>query len=153
MDKLYVVRHADAGTQDRGDEPDEGRPLSKRGRRQATALGDQLVDAGIKRLVASPFLRCCQTLQPLGDRLGIEVEVDERLAEGQGFAGALAIATELRGSAAAICSHGDVIPDLLEALVRRGMKLKDARWQRASTWVLTRDGDGFSKATYLPPPA
>jgi broad specificity phosphatase PhoE len=152
--KLYVVRHADAGTRGRDDEPDELRTLSERGRRQADALRDQLADAGIKRLVASPFRRCGDTLRPLADLLGIEVESDDRLAEGMGFAGALALAEELRDEPAAICSHGDVIPDLLDALLRRGIKLKDeVRWQKASTWVLTRDGDGFSKGRYLRPPA
>lgn len=154
MGKLYVVRHADAGTRGRDSQPDELRTLSERGRRQADALRHQMDDAGIVRLVASPFRRCVETLLPLADHLGLDVEIDVRLAEGQGFAGALELAEELRSGPAAICSHGDVIPDLLEALVRRGTKLKDEpRWQKASTWVLTRDGDGFSKGRYLPPPA
>lgn len=153
MGKLYVVRHADAGTRGRDDGPDELRPLSKRGRAQADAVRDLLADAGIVRLVASPFRRCVQTLQPLADHLGLVVEPDERIAEGHGFSGALELARELRGAPAAICSHGDVIPDLLEALVRRGTAFKDEpRWPKASTWVLTRNGDGFSKARYLPPP-
>lgn len=152
MGKLYVVRHADAGPRDNG-APDELRGLSERGQRQAEALGVQLADAGIERLVSSPFRRCIETLIPLAAQLGLEVEVDDRLAEGQGFGGALAVAEELRGGAGVICSHGDVIPDLLEALVRRGIKLRDEpRWQKASTWVLTRDGEGFAKGSYLPPP-
>jgi 8-oxo-dGTP diphosphatase len=151
--KLYVVRHADAGSRGRSDGPDELRQLSARGRRQADALCDLLADAGIERLVASPYIRCIDTLAPLAKHLGLEVESDQRLAEGMGFVGALELAEDVRGSAAAICSHGDVIPDLLEALVRRGTKLKDEpRWQKASTWVLTRDSEGFSKARYLPPP-
>ncbi|MGH9275944.1 MAG: SixA phosphatase family protein [Acidimicrobiales bacterium] len=154
MGKLYVVRHADAGTRGRSDIPDEHRRLSHRGHRQADGLRDQLADAGIDRLIASPFLRCIDTLAPLAKHLGAEVEVDQRLAEGMGFVGALELAEELRGTAGVLCSHGDVIPDLLEALVRRGTKLKDEpRWQKASTWVFSRDGDGFSKGRYLPPPA
>lgn len=154
MGKLYVVRHADAGSRGRDGVPDELRPLSARGHRQAEGLRDLLSDLGIQRLVASPFLRCTDTLAPLGKHLGIEVESDVRLGEGMGAVGALELADELRGSPAVLCSHGDVIPDLLEALVRRGTNLKDEpRWQKASTWVLTRDGDGFSKGRYLPPPA
>ncbi len=154
MGKLYVVRHADAGTRPRDGGSDELRTLSDRGRLQAEALGLQLANRGIVRLVASPFQRCVDTLQPLADRLGLTVETDSRLAEGRGFAGALELAEELRSGPAALCSHGDVIPDLLEALVRRGTKLKDEpRWQKASTWVLTRDGVGFSNARYLPPPS
>ncbi len=151
--KLYVVRHADAGDRGRDGEPDELRPLSPRGHRQAEALCEQLADVGIQRLVASPYQRCIDTLAPLAERLGLEVEPDVRLAEAMGPIGALELADELRGGPAALCSHGDVIPDLLEALVRRGTNLKDEpRWQKASTWVLTRDGDGFSKGRYVPPP-
>lgn len=150
--KLYVVRHADAGTRVGGAD-DDVRSLSDRGRRQAEGLAAQLADRGITRLVASPYLRCVQTLEPLAKSLGLSVETDERLSESTGSAGALALAAELRSTPAAICSHGDVIPDLLEALLHRGIKLHDElRWQKASTWVLTRDGDDFSKGRYLPPP-
>jgi phosphohistidine phosphatase SixA len=151
--KLYVVRHADAGHRGGPDEPDEARVLSDRGWRQADALRDQLADAGITRLVASPYVRCVQTFVPLGDQLGVRVEADPRLAEGQGAFGALALAKELRDTSAALCSHGDVIPDLLESLVASGTKLKDElRWQKASTWVLTWDGDQLVKGRYVPPP-
>jgi 8-oxo-dGTP diphosphatase len=151
--KLYIVRHADAGDRGRGDRPDEERPLSERGWRQARAVAEELGDKGITRLVSSPFLRCVETLTPLAEKLGITIEVDDRVAEGAGFVGPLQLAEELDGTPAVVCSHGDVIPDVLEALVRRGTKLKDEpRWQKASTWVLTRDGDGFSGARYLPPP-
>lgn len=152
MAKIYLVRHADAGDRGRGDGSDEDRRLSERGWRQAGALAEDLTDLGITRLVSSPFRRCVETLTPLAEKLGLDVEIDERLAEGQGFAGPLELAEELHDEIAALCSHGDVIPDVLEALVRRGTKLKDEpRWQKGSTWVLTRDGDGFSKARYRPP--
>ena len=152
--KLYVVRHADAGTRGRGDEPDERRALTARGRRQADGLRDLLGSAGITRLVSSPFRRCIDTLVPLGEVLGIDVSSDDRLSEARGASGALELAAELSPETAAICSHGDVIPDLLDALLRTGIRLLDEpRWPKASTWVLSRDADGFTKGRYLPPPA
>ena len=154
MSKLYVVRHADAGPRGGNQRPDHERALSERGWRQAEGLRDELAGAGITRLLSSPFLRCVQTLLPLGRRLGLEVEPDERLAEGHGAAGPLSVAAEVRGANAAICSHGDVIPDLLDDLLAQGTDLKDElRWQKASTWVLSWDGDRFSTGRYRPPPA
>ncbi len=50
----------------------------------------------MKRLIASPFLRCVQTLEPLGLALGLPVEPDRRLAEGRGRPARLAIAEEVR---------------------------------------------------------
>ncbi len=129
------------------------RSLSARGQRQADGVGKQLADVGITRLLASPSLRCQQTLAPLGARLGVPVEVDERLGEGQGADGALTLAGEVHDLNAALCSHGDVIPDLLDSLVARGCRLKgEMRWQKASTWVLSWDGDQLVKGRYLPPP-
>jgi 8-oxo-dGTP diphosphatase len=152
--KLYVVRHADAGHRGHGSQPDDERELSHRGWRQAEGLARALADHDITRLVASPFVRCVQTLEPLAKELGLSVELDPRLAEGAGAAGALAVAAEVRGAGAVLSSHGDVIPDLLEHLLAHGTKLKDElRWQKASTWVLTWDGDHLSKGRYLPPPA
>jgi len=151
---LYVVRHAHAGTRGEWDGPDEERPLSERGRRQARALVETLAEAGVTRLVSSPYRRCIQTLEPLAEVSGLAVVVDDRLAEGTGFAPAMDLAEELSSEPAVLCSHGDVIPDLLEALVRRGLELQDpARWPKASTWVLTRDEHGFVKGRFLPPPA
>jgi 8-oxo-dGTP diphosphatase len=95
-----------------------------------------------------------QTLEPLGERLNLSVEPDERLAEGAGARRALELADELRGAPAVVCSHGDVIPDLLDALLQDGLKLRDElRWQKASTWVFSRDGGRLAKARYIPPPA
>jgi 8-oxo-dGTP diphosphatase len=153
--KLYIVRHADAGVRGSGEGPDDERPLSKRGARQADGLRELLADVGASRLVASPFRRCVQTLEPLADHLGLKVEEDARLREGTGFVGALELADELRTAPAVLCSHGDVIPDVLDALLRRGIELRDEpRWPKASTWVLARRADGsFSTGRYLPPPA
>jgi len=151
---LYVVRHAHAGSRRDWDGSDEERPLSDRGWRQARALGTSLAETGVTRLVSSPYRRCVQTLEPLAEASGLEVLVDERLAEGTGSAPALELAEQLEAEPAVLCSHGDVIPDLLEALVRRGLELQDpARWPKASTWVLTRDEEGFVKGRFLPPPA
>ena len=153
MGKLYLVRHADAGHRRDHDGPDEERPLSERGRRQAEGLSRGLKDSDITRLLSSPYVRCIETLAPLGLRLTLPVEDDARLAEGQGATGALDLAATLRHTSAVFCSHGDVIPDVLDALLARGMKLKDElRWQKASTWALTWDGDRLTKGRYLPPP-
>lgn len=152
--KLYLVRHGDAGHRSDWRGPDATRPLVARGWRQAEGLAELLAEKPPARLLASPSTRCIQTLEPLGARLGLEVEVDERLGEGAGAEGPLQLAKALDDVSAVLCSHGDVIPDLLEALVRDGVKLHDElRWQKASTWVFTLDGGRLAKGRYLPPPA
>ena len=153
MGKLYVVRHADAGPWREAGSLDAQRELSARGRRQAEGLRAVLGDVGITRLISSPYIRCVQTFEPLSHQLGVAMEHDARLAEGQSAARVLALAGEVRETTAALCSHGDVIPDLLDALLANGTRLKgELRWQKASTWVLTWDGERFAKGSYLPPP-
>ncbi|MBN2624829.1 MAG: histidine phosphatase family protein [Acidimicrobiales bacterium] len=153
--RLYVVRHAHAGSRSRWDGPDERRPLTTKGRRQAEAIADALAPVGVSRMVSSPYRRCTQTLDPLADRIGVGVEEDERLAEGADGVDALALADELRkqDDAAVVCSHGDVIPEMLRILKATTARFKDPFvWPKASTWVVTWDGERWAKARYIAPP-
>ncbi|HEY1728426.1 MAG TPA: histidine phosphatase family protein [Candidatus Baltobacteraceae bacterium] len=58
-------------------------PLSELGIRQASALADAMAtfEPRIERIVSSPLIRCSQTAQLSADRLGLEVEIDDRLIE------------------------------------------------------------------------
>lgn len=153
--RLYVVRHGHAGNRAAWGKPDHQRPLTNRGRRQAEAIAANLAAAGITRLVSSDSARCVQSLEPLGQRLGWPVEVDPRLQEGAGGEAAVGLADELRKEheAAAVCSHGDVIPDMLRILKATTTRFKDPlQWPKASTWVLTWEDGRWSRARYIPPP-
>ena len=153
--RLYVIRHSAAGNRSEWQRSDDLRPLSNKGRRQAVAIADTLASAGITRLVSSPSIRCVQSLEPLAERVGCKVETDERLAEGSDGEDALALAEELRmkDDAVALCSHGDVIPDMLRILKATTARIKEPLlWPKGSTWVVTWDSGRWSKARYIPPP-
>jgi 8-oxo-dGTP diphosphatase len=149
---LYLVRHAKAGERADFAGDDELRPLTKIGHRQATALARRLVKRNVTVLVSSPFVRCMQTLEPLAHLLREPVHVDDRLAEGSSFPSVMELFASLPDGAV-MCSHGDVIPEVIDALVRRGCELASApEWQKASTWVLRRDDGVFTSARAWPPP-
>jgi len=76
MTIFYLIRHAHADWT-----PDEQRPLSPRGLRDAHRLAEVLDDRPISRIYASPFLRARQTVAPLAERLGLGIEVVEDLRE------------------------------------------------------------------------
>jgi probable phosphomutase (TIGR03848 family) len=59
----------------------EGVELDDKGRRQAAELVDRLGELPIRAVLSSPLLRCRQTLEPLAAALGVDVQVDDRLAE------------------------------------------------------------------------
>ena len=160
--RLFVVRHVKAGVRSRWRGADDARPASKSGQAQAEALADRLEGESVSALISSPAVRCLQTVEPLADRLGLKIEVDERLAEDSPTEPALAVARDAPDGAV-LCSHGDVIPELIAALARRGMELTTAPdWRKATLWILTgseqdrRQSGGeqlFSHARVEPPPA
>jgi 8-oxo-dGTP diphosphatase len=145
----YVVRHADAGK--RGAVADEERPLSKRGRAQAEHIAKTLADLGVTRLLSSPFVRCIETLEPLAERMDLDIEVREDLGEGNGAPPVLAL-VDAADAPIAICVHGDVIDGLIVALDRRDVPRDDDRMAKGSTWVLTRKGCNVVDAHYVPVP-
>ena len=149
---LYLVRHAKAGERAEFDGDDALRPLSKAGKRQAAAIARKLARREVTVLVSSPYVRCVQTLEPLAHLLREPVRVDERLAEGSSFPAVMELFAALP-EGAVLCSHGDVIPDVIDALVRRGCEISsDPEWRKASCWVLRRDDGLFTSAKAWPPP-
>ncbi|HUJ55801.1 MAG TPA: histidine phosphatase family protein [Gaiellaceae bacterium] len=99
-----LVRHASAGDRDDWEGDDRLRPLDARGRRQAEELVDLLLPHRVRRVVSSPYVRCVETVEPLAAAVGVELELDERLAEGAGGAAAELLAED----GIVVCTHGDV---------------------------------------------
>lgn len=108
---------------------------------------------GPKRLISSPYVRCTETLGPLAAAVGLTVEEHPELAEGAGNA-AVSLARSVGGETAVLCTHGDIVPEVLDTLVTvDGMSLRSEReWAKGSTWVLEGTDGRFVEARYLPPP-
>jgi 8-oxo-dGTP diphosphatase len=132
---------------------DHLRPLSKKGHKQARGIAVRLGDVGVTRLISSASVRCVETLQPLSEMTGLPVETDARLREGSDGPAALKLADELLdlGDTAALCSHGDVIPDLLSELRIDGTTFHHAlTWPKGSIWVLEGNGRHWTDADHIP---
>lgn len=150
---VYLVRHAHAGERSAWEGDDKVRPLSHQGAMQSHGIADSLVNNGITRLISSPYTRCYQTLEPLGELLSLEVERHSALAEDAKPKATMALLKELSSTRAAVVTHGDVIFNALQHLANEGMRLKppvDAK--KASIWVLRAPDGTFSKGEYIPPP-
>jgi 8-oxo-dGTP diphosphatase len=151
---VYLVRHAQALTRCEWGQSDDIRPLTKKGIKQAAGLVAQLSEQPVKRILSSPSIRCRETVRPLAEEVGVEIEFHDALLEGARIDRALALLAEvaLEHGDIVLCSHGDVIPDVLRRLRSRGMKLRDKpRWPKGSAWALEVDGRDFVEARYLPP--
>jgi 8-oxo-dGTP diphosphatase len=150
----YLIRHAKAGNRMAWEQPDELRPLTRAGMRQAEAIAEQFAAQPIGRVISSPAVRCVQTVEPLAVRLGLALERELTLMEGEGpvAAGRLAISAS-NGSAVAVCTHGDVIWELLAELDAAGVPLSPGMpAKKGSIWVLQVSGGVVVEGTYLPPP-
>jgi len=150
---IFLVRHAHAGKRAEWGGADSARPLSERGDAQTAALTELFAGRTVRRVVSSPYVRCVQTVAPLAAGAGIEVEVDERLAEGAGADAAFDLLLELDDADGVACTHGDLIPPLLERLVVLGMAVDGPLLdQKGSVWTIhTRDG-APTRGHYTPPP-
>ena len=82
MTELFLVRHAHAVWT-----PDEMRPLSPGGRRDAQAIADALEELRPCAIYSSPYTRARQSVEPLAVRLGLSITEVADLRERQLSAG------------------------------------------------------------------
>jgi 8-oxo-dGTP diphosphatase len=140
---VLVVRHARAGSKERYRGDDHDRPLDKYGRAQAEALVGQLLAFGADKLYAADKLRCRQTLEPLAEELGVDIAIEptltaEAYAENKKRGRQRVLEIAAAGGTPAICTQGEVIPDLIAWWCDRdGVRPDKARNRKGSTWVLS----------------
>ena len=145
MPTLILVRHARAGDRSAWEGPDDQRPLDPRGQEQARRLAEVLPVFLPDDLLSAPPVRCTETVEPLADRLGLDIRAAPELSE-DGFAAdpdaGLALVERLltprtRPGVTVVCSQGGAIPFVLMAL---GVPFEERRAYppsaKGSTWVL-----------------
>ena len=146
---VYLIRHAHAGDRSAWSGDDRLRPLSRRGHDQAEDIARLLGERPITVVRSSPAIRCLQTVAPLAHARLCTVESDARLVEGSDAEAALALIDEFVDSEIALCSHGDVIPDLIGRLRSKGVPSEGRGCEKGSIWQLDREGSSIIQATYL----
>jgi phosphohistidine phosphatase SixA len=150
---LHLVRHAKAGSRQEWTGDDTERPLSPKGWDQANGLKKAFDGVPITRVLSSPYVRCVQTVEPMAEAHGLQVQLEPRLAEGEPFEPVLDLLTTLPDHTV-LCSHGDIVPDVIDALARRGTKIKgEPDWRKGARWELVREGDRIVTARPVPPPS
>ncbi|MEO5611121.1 MAG: NUDIX hydrolase [Ornithinibacter sp.] len=119
---LALVRHAHAVSRSawRGHD-DTMRPLDDAGTTRAADIAPVLAAYGVTRLVSSPSSRCTATLAPYEAASGHRLRTRPGLSE-EGFSERPDRAPQHlhrlfeRGTPAALCTHGPVLPTLLDLL-------------------------------------
>ncbi|MCA0146501.1 bifunctional NUDIX hydrolase/histidine phosphatase family protein [Blastococcus sp. LR1] len=152
---LILVRHGKAGSGDKWEGPDAERPLTPNGQEQARQLAAVLPLFGPTRIASATPLRCRQTVTPLAEALGYEIEELVEFGEPE-FGGDPHRAVEtalglLEGpGVTVVCSQGGTIPTVLGALGVHGHGVPGlpAPAAKGSVWVLGGRPGGLSADYY-----
>lgn len=148
---VYLIRHAKAGPRTAGPH-DMYRQLTADGHDQAERLVAELDDATVSKVLSSPATRCAQTVTPLADARGLEVDEQPDLWEGSRIDHVLVLLEANAAAGAIVCSHGDIIPAVVDTLAHQGTEIHGRGCEKASTWVLEHDGQRWTSARHLSAP-
>jgi broad specificity phosphatase PhoE len=149
--RIFLVRHAEAGERATWQGDDRLRPLSPGGRRQAEGIADALDGQPLLHLFSSGYTRCVETFEPLAARLGLRPKLVSWLEEGADADAALA--SLLAAGDVAASTHGDVVSGILFSLAEASVDIgQSPRMQKGSTWVLDVERGEVTGARYIPPP-
>jgi phosphohistidine phosphatase SixA len=149
---LFLVRHAHAGDKSRWQGPDRLRPLSLAGQAEAAGLVVRLEDYPIERILTSPTLRCQQTVEPLARDRRLRIQGEVALGVDADLGRVLALLADPWLQDTVVCTHGEVIGQVLTRLVADGLAVdQPLAWPKGSTWLLDGANRRFTHARYLPP--
>jgi len=150
---LFFIRHAKAGNRMRWEGNDRERPLTKSGRKQAEELVSLLGANPITAVWSSPYLRCVQTVEPIAKDRKLKVQETRHLAEGARLKGAYRFIEDPDLEDTVLCTHGDVILELVDDLVRRRLiKSSQTAFEKGSTWAVEVEDGSPVGARYIPAP-
>ena len=146
--KVYLVRHAHAGQRSH-DGRDIYRQLSPEGQQRAIDLVQVLADRPVDALMTSPATRCVQTLEPLAAARQLPLVEYQELWEGSSIADAISALEGSAVDAVVACSHGDIIPSLVDTLASRGASITGRGCELGSIWALEYQDGQWVSASYV----
>jgi 8-oxo-dGTP pyrophosphatase MutT (NUDIX family)/phosphohistidine phosphatase SixA len=135
---IVAVRHGKAVPPQAWDGPDSTRPLMHRGTDQAVSIAPGIAAFGPEKIISSTATRCIATVEPLSrlTRLPIKATADiSQDAYEQGDSGVPdVVARRLKKKrSTVVCSHGPVLPLIIEQLAAQTATPPDASLRRAAS--------------------
>ena len=151
--EIYLLRHAHAGDSSAWDGPDDERPLSPKGRRQARNLGQFLADRDFvaDAVLSSPKVRARQTAEMVADALGVGLTLDDRLAGAVDLDVLAAMLDGAGGTSVVLVGHDPDFTDLAMSLTGAAyLPMKKGALVRIDTALPIQPGAGILR--WLLPP-
>jgi phosphohistidine phosphatase SixA len=140
---MLLLRHASAGNRLESPILDPLRPLDRVGRGQARQLPEALASYAIDRIVSSPQRRCVETVRPLAEARGLEIETRDELVPDARLEDIRALLDGLPAESL-VCTHREVIERLFCGAVA---------CEKGGSWALERHASQWLPMEYLPPSA
>lgn len=120
---IVALRHGKAVPPETWDGPDSTRPLMQRGQDQAASIAAGLAAYGVRKLISSTATRCIATVTPLSELVGRPITIKDGIsqdaqAHGRGDVGTVVLKRLARKRSAVLCSHGPVLPEIIDEVAR-----------------------------------
>ena len=133
---IIALRHGKAVPPANWDGPDSTRPLLHRGLDQSQSVAAAIAAWGPARVISSTAVRCLATVEPLGALTGLQVKQAAGLSQDAYEEGASTVRKVVakcltRRETTVLCSHGPVLPHIIEAVAKVSGAGMDASLRRA----------------------
>ncbi|MFP7835188.1 NUDIX hydrolase [Marisediminicola sp. LYQ134] len=116
---IMALRHGKAVPASTWRGPDASRPLEPLGHDQAASIARAVASFGPRKLVSSTAARCLATIEPVSTLTGLEVKATAAISQDAHEDGDANVERVIdkrlaRAVSAVLCSHGPVLPDILD---------------------------------------
>lgn len=138
---VFLVRHAEKGRF-----PEDDPYLNDKGKERAVVLAHVLEEAGVTAIYATQYRRTQETVQPLADRLGLEISV-VAAKNRDGLAGM--ILREHAGEVVLVVGHSNTVPDIIEALGAGRVEPIEEEREYDNLYVVTVGADSGASVLVL----
>ena len=135
---IIAVRHGKAVPPEAWDGHDSTRPLLQRGVDQSIAIAKGIAAYSPEKIISSTATRCLATLEPLARLTQLPIKSTARISQDAhqpGAAGVRAVVGKRirKQRTVVLCSHGPVLPEIIDEVVRLTNSRPDAALRRAAT--------------------
>ena len=134
---IIALRHGKAVPPASWDGPDSTRPLLHRGLEQARSVAPAIAAWAPERLISSTAVRCITTIEPTAALTGLSIRATDGISQDAYEEGTASVRKVVhkrleRRVSAVLCSHGPVLPLIIDEMAARTHTPLDAPLRRAA---------------------
>jgi len=159
---LIFLRHAKALARSEWDGEDMDRPLALLGQRQAERLANIFAAYKIEELYTSDATRCLETVRPMSETLGLEINIKHSMSEyvfEKKPEKTLDFFKEIRNlvkeekRSTLLCGHNPILPQMLRELGKKSeFAITHEKLDPADAWVLHMKKKKIMQVDYIAAP-